>query len=128
MTIQQIKSAPIGQNDSRDRAGGLRVLNTLVLFLSVVNLVGLAALALSRPRFEEIQMGISDNSVYLFDSWFAEYLVRPGALVFFGVLFVLLLIKERLIHSVSNRLFLSLFFWIVSGVMVFFVISSLYSF
>lgn len=116
--------------DSADGGAGrpLKVLSLLFLVLTSINLTGLSILALSRSRFEEIQVGIVANQRYLMDSWIAEYLMRPTAIALFFVLFLVLVVKERLVSEAISRLVMNTGGWILSGALFFLLLDGLYGF
>ncbi len=130
MRAQQASAAMAGRGSTEGHKSErpLRVLNLLLLVLASINLVGLSFLALSRSRFEEIQVGISNGQQYLMDSWLADNLVRPAAIALFAGLFFLLVLKECLVASVANRLLMSVAGWACSGTLFVLVVNSLYSF
>lgn len=130
MMAQQTNAAVADRGSAGGHKSGrpLRVLNLLLLVLASINLVGLSFLALSRSRFEEIQVGITDGQQYLMDSWVADYLVRPTAIALFAGLFFLLVLKERLVANVANRLLMSAVGWVFSGTLFLLVVNSLYGF
>jgi len=101
-------------------------INRCLIFCQLFILGGLAALATSRLRLEQIEQGSSESSGYLMGSQLVDTFVHTEMLALLAAMVILTIYKETKMSAIKTKIFTN---FITLGLIAFFtevLISTLY--